>query len=49
MWHGRFTTPTADLLLRYSESISFDWRAAFDDSVGTMLRASLLNDVASYV
>ncbi|GER08848.1 hypothetical protein GCM10007972_24830 [Iodidimonas muriae] len=27
---------------------SFDWRAAFDDTVGTMLRASLLNDVANY-
>jgi hypothetical protein len=27
---------------------SFDWRAAFDDSEGTMLRAHLLNDVASY-
>ena len=27
---------------------SFDWRAAFDDTAGTMLRASLLNDVASY-
>ena len=28
---------------------SFDWRAAFDDSEGTMLRAHLLNDVTSYV
>jgi hypothetical protein len=27
---------------------SFDWRAAFDDGVGTMLRAHLLNDVTSY-
>jgi hypothetical protein len=27
---------------------SFDWRAAFDEASGTMLRASLLNDVASY-
>jgi hypothetical protein len=27
---------------------SFDWRAAFDDSAGTMLRAHLLNDVISY-
>lgn len=27
---------------------SFDWRGAFDDTEGTMLRASLLNDVASY-
>jgi hypothetical protein len=27
---------------------SFDWRAAYDESTGTMLRARLLNDVASY-
>ncbi|MCP5364110.1 MAG: hypothetical protein H6905_02560 [Hyphomicrobiales bacterium] len=27
---------------------SFDWRAAFDDTAGTMLRARLLNDVDSY-
>ena len=27
---------------------SFDWRAAFDDNEGTMLRAHLLNDVISY-
>jgi hypothetical protein len=27
---------------------SFDWRAAFDESEGTMLRAHLLNDVTSY-
>jgi hypothetical protein len=27
---------------------SFDWRAAYDESAGTLLRASLLNDVSSY-
>ncbi|MCX8016745.1 MAG: phage tail tube protein [Rhodocyclaceae bacterium] len=27
---------------------SFDWRAAFDDAEGTMLRAHLLNDITSY-
>ncbi len=27
---------------------SFDWRAAHDESVGTLLRARLLNDIASY-
>ncbi len=27
---------------------SFDWRAAYDESAGTMLRVRLLNDVASY-
>jgi len=26
----------------------FDWRAAYDESAGTMLRARLLNDVAGY-
>ena len=28
---------------------SFDWRAAYDEASGTMLRARLVNDVASYV
>ena len=28
---------------------SFDWRAAYDEANATMLRATLLNDVASYV
>ncbi|MGZ8401284.1 MAG: phage tail tube protein, partial [Methyloceanibacter sp.] len=27
---------------------SFDWRAAYDESEGTMLRAHLINDIASY-
>ena len=27
---------------------SFDWRAAYDETADTMLRARLLNDVASY-
>ena len=27
---------------------SFDWRAAFDDTEGTMLRVRLLNDVTTY-
>ncbi|MFZ1414608.1 MAG: phage tail tube protein, partial [Defluviicoccus sp.] len=27
---------------------SFDWRAAYDESAGTMLRARLLNEVAGY-
>ena len=27
---------------------SFDWRAAYDETAGTMLRTRLLNDVASY-
>ena len=27
---------------------SFDWRAAYDETAGTMLRARLLNDVVSY-
>jgi hypothetical protein len=28
---------------------SFDWRAAFDENEGTMLRAHLLNDVPTYI
>jgi hypothetical protein len=28
---------------------SFDWRVAYDEGSGMMLRARLLNDVVSYV
>src|SRR5262245_8305222 len=42
MWHGRFTTPTADLLLRYSESISFDWRLWRHDIEGSIAHSAAL-------
>lgn len=40
MWHGRFSTPTADLLLRYSESISFDWRLWRHDIEGSIAHSA---------
>lgn len=42
MWHGRFSTPTADLLLRYSESISFDWRLWHHDIEGSIAHSAAL-------
>src|SRR5688572_13643565 len=42
MWHGRFSQPTADLLLRYSESISFDWRLWRHDIEGSIAHSAAL-------
>jgi len=42
MWHGRFSKPTADLLLRYSESISFDWRLWRHDIEGSIAHSAAL-------
>lgn len=42
MWHGRFSEPTADLLLRYSESISFDWRLWRHDIEGSIAHSAAL-------
>src|SRR4030095_68811 len=42
MWHGRFSTKTADLLLNYSESISFDWRLWRHDIEGAIAHAAAL-------
>jgi argininosuccinate lyase len=42
MWHGRFAEKTADLLLRYSESISFDWRLWRHDLEGSIAHSAAL-------
>jgi argininosuccinate lyase len=42
MWHGRFAEKTADLLLRYSESVSFDWRLWRHDLAGSKAHAAAL-------
>ena len=39
MWKGRFSQPTADLVLRYSESISYDWRLYAHDIRGSIAHA----------
>jgi argininosuccinate lyase len=42
MWHGRFSAKTADLLLNYSESISFDWRLWRHDIEGSIAHSAAL-------
>ncbi len=50
MWKGRFSQPTADLVQRYGESVSYDWRLYRQDIAGSIaharaqLRAGLLTD-----
>ena len=49
MWKGRFSKPTADLVQRYGESVSYDWRLFRQDIAGSIaharaqLKAGLLN------
>ena len=42
MWKGRFKTETADLLKKYSESISFDWRLYAHDIAGSIAHSKAL-------
>jgi len=42
MWKGRFSEPTAALLLQYSESISFDWRLWRHDIDGSIAHSAAL-------
>ncbi|MDQ6809057.1 MAG: argininosuccinate lyase [Verrucomicrobiota bacterium] len=39
---GRFSTPLGDLALRYSESVSFDWRLYRHDIAGSIAHAAAL-------
>lgn len=39
MWNGRFSQPTADLVLQYGESISYDWRLYKQDIAGSIAHA----------
>ena len=36
MWKGRFTQQTADLVQRYGESVSYDWRLFPHDIAGSI-------------
>ena len=36
MWKGRFSKPTADLVQRYGESVSYDWRLFRQDIAGSI-------------
>ena len=42
MWKGRFQEETAELLQRYSESISFDWRLWRHDIEGSIAHSAAL-------
>ena len=42
MWKGRFQQSTAELLSRYSESISFDWRLHSYDIQGSIAHSKAL-------
>ncbi len=44
MWKGRFQTDTAELLKKYSESISFDWRLYAHDIAGSVAHSKALLD-----
>ena len=39
MWKGRFSKPTADLVQRYGESVSYDWRLFCQDIAGSIAHA----------
>ena len=39
MWTGRFTQATADKVLRYSESVSYDWELYRQDIAGSIAHA----------
>ena len=36
MWKGRLSKPTADLVQRYGESVSYDWRLFRQDIAGSI-------------
>ena len=44
MWKGRFQTETSNLVQRYGESISFDWRLYAHDIAGSIAHAAALED-----
>jgi len=44
MWKGRFQTETSNLVQRYGESISFDWRLYAYDIEGSVAHAAALHE-----
>jgi|GEM_PF-2518714 len=42
MWKGRFQKETSDLVKRYGESVSFDWRLYAQDIRGSIAPAEAL-------
>ncbi len=45
MWKGRFTAETADVVLRFSQSLDLDWRLARCDIIGSVAHARMLGRV----
>ncbi len=45
MWKGRFTAETADVVLRFSQSLDLDWRLAKCDIIGSIAHARMLGRV----
>lgn len=45
LWHGRLSSGSADELMRFTESIGFDVRLAFDDLTGSAGHVSMLGHV----
>lgn len=45
LWHGRLSSGSADELMRFTESIGFDVRLAFDDLTGSMGHVAMLGHV----
>ena len=39
MWTGRFSQATADLVLQYGESVSYDWKLYRHDIAGSIAHA----------
>ncbi|MBP82332.1 MAG: argininosuccinate lyase [Verrucomicrobiales bacterium] len=46
MWKGRFQTETSNLVQRYGESISYDWRLYAYDIEGSIAQAAALQDAS---
>ncbi|MCB1203493.1 MAG: argininosuccinate lyase, partial [Verrucomicrobiae bacterium] len=44
MWKGRFQTETSNLVQRYGESISYDWRLYACDIEGSIAHAAALQE-----
>ena len=45
LWHGRLSSGSADELMRFTESLSFDARLAYDDLVGSRAHVAMLGHV----
>ena len=46
MWKGRFQKETSDLVQRFTESVSFDWRLYLYDIKGSLVHAAALGGQA---